>query len=60
MFFLMGPWDIAAPALIVEEAGGRFSDFSGRFSIRSGSAVFSNGAVHDDVLALVRQVRTSA
>jgi histidinol-phosphatase len=60
MFFLMGPWDIAAPALIVEEAGGRFSDFFGRFSIRSGSAVFSNGVVHDDVLALVRQVRTSA
>ena len=60
MFFLMGPWDIAAPALIVQEAGGRFSDFSGRFSIRSGSAVFSNGVLHDDVLALVRQVRTSA
>jgi histidinol-phosphatase len=59
VFFLMGPWDIAAPALIVEEAGGRFSDFSGRFSIRSGSAVFSNGVVHDEILALVSSVRTS-
>ena len=58
VFFLMGPWDIAAPALIVEEAGGRFSDFSGRFSIRSGSAVFSNGAVHDEILALVSSVRS--
>ena len=58
VFFLMGPWDIAAPALIVEEAGGRFSDFSGRFSIRSGSAVFSNGAIHEDVLALVSSVRS--
>ena len=57
-FFLMGPWDIAAPAIIVEEAGGRFSDFSGRFSIRSGCAVFSNGVLHDDILALVSSVRS--
>ena len=32
----IGPtlWDLAAPALIVEEAGGRLTDFSGRPSLR--------------------------
>ena len=47
-------WDIAAPSLIVTEAGGRFSDLSGEPSIRSNNAVCTNGAVHDVVLELIR------
>ena len=46
-----GPWDIAAAVPIVEEAGGRFSDLRGGRSITSGAAVFTNGLLHEDVLA---------
>ena len=43
--------DMAAPAVIVEEAGGRFSDLQRRHDIYGGGpVVFSNGAVHDAVL----------
>jgi histidinol-phosphatase len=44
-------WDLAAPAVIVEEAGGRFTDLSGRRGPAGGSAVASNGPLHDAVLA---------
>jgi hypothetical protein len=38
--------------VIVEEAGGRFSDLSGAADIYGGGpAVFSNGSVHGAVLA---------
>jgi histidinol-phosphatase len=47
-----GPWDFAGLAVIVDEAGGRFSDLAGRPDIYGGGpALFSNGAAHDDVLA---------
>jgi len=54
VFLTAGPWDIAAPAVIVEEAGGRFSDVTGRRDIMSGTAVFSNGILHDDVLQVLK------
>jgi myo-inositol-1(or 4)-monophosphatase len=45
------PWDVAAGYLIVEEAGGRISDFSGGGADRAGrEVVASNGAVHDELL----------
>ena len=47
-----GAWDFAALAVLVEEAGGRFSDLEGRRDIYGGGpALFSNGHVHDTVLA---------
>jgi histidinol-phosphatase len=46
-------WDLAAVQVIVEEAGGRFSDFSGVARIGGGSAVSSNGLLHDELLAAV-------
>jgi histidinol-phosphatase len=48
------PWDVAATKIIVTEAGGRFSDFAGSPSIYAGSAVISNGRVHDEVLKMLR------
>jgi histidinol-phosphatase len=49
-----GPWDFAALSVIVTEAGGRFSDLAGRRDIYGGGPVlFSNGHVHDAVLAVV-------
>jgi histidinol-phosphatase len=56
VFFIAGPWDLAAPALIVEEAGGRFTDLMGHHDLFSGTAVFSNGLVHGDVLGLVSRI----
>ena len=45
--------DYAAPSLIIEEAGGRFSDFKGNFSLTSENSVFSNGLLHDQVLKIL-------
>src|SRR5438132_1658484 len=47
---VVNPWDIAAAQVIVEEAGGRFSDFSGRSRIDSGDVISSNGLLHETVL----------
>jgi len=46
-------WDIAALQVLVEEAGGRFTDFEGRPSSAGGRCVASNGKVHERVLALL-------
>jgi histidinol-phosphatase len=42
--------DLAAPAVIVAEAGGRFTDLGGRPGPGGGSAVATNGSLHDEVL----------
>jgi myo-inositol-1(or 4)-monophosphatase len=45
------PWDVAAGSLIVEEAGGRMSDFSGkRFSLYGEQTLATNGRVHRAML----------
>jgi histidinol-phosphatase len=44
-------WDIAALQVIVEEAGGKFTDFAGQRRLDGGNAVSSNGLVHDQVIA---------
>jgi len=43
-------WDMAAVQVIVEEAGGRFSDMRGEPRIDGGSGLSTNGLVHDAVL----------
>jgi len=48
------PWDLAPVKLLVEEAGGRFTDFAGSPSIYSGTALASNGRLHDAALTLIR------
>lgn len=45
------PYDIAAVRLIVEEAGGRFTDRHGEATHEHDSAISTNGVLHDDVLA---------
>ena len=47
------PWDLAPCKIVVEEAGGRFTDVDGRPTIYSGSAVVSNGRLHDVALKLL-------
>ncbi|HET7726344.1 MAG TPA: inositol monophosphatase family protein [Candidatus Limnocylindrales bacterium] len=46
----LNPWDLAAPVLVVEEAGGRFTDLTGRRTIWGRSALATNGVLHDVVL----------
>lgn len=43
-------WDLAAPLIIVEEAGGRLTDFTGRRTYAGGNAVATNGLLHDLIL----------
>jgi histidinol-phosphatase len=47
-------WDMAAVQVIVEEAGGRFTDIRGEARIDGGSGLSSNGLVHDAVLEFFR------
>ena len=45
------PWDVAAGTLLVEEAGGRVSDFEGgAFKSRHNALVASNGLIHREML----------
>jgi histidinol-phosphatase len=44
-------WDLAAIRVVVEEAGGRFTDLSGAATPDGGSAVSTNGRLHETVLA---------
>ena len=50
----VAPWDMAAVQIIVEEAGGRFSDLAGRARFDGGSGVSTNGLLHDEVLEALR------
>ena len=43
-------WDLAAPKLIVEEAGGRLTDLDGRVRADGGNAIATNGLLHEEVL----------
>ena len=54
-FFEIGlsPWDLAAGLLLVEEGGGRVSDFGGELThLFSGQVLASNGLIHDQMCAL--------
>jgi histidinol-phosphatase len=46
-------WDLAAPLVIVEEAGGRFSDLAGAPRADGGDGIATNGLVHDAALAII-------
>ena len=46
-------WDLAALQVIVEEAGGVFTDLTGKPTPSGGSAVCSNGLLHEQVLRLL-------
>lgn len=51
------PWDFAAGSVIVEEAGGKVTDFWGKpvdwFSNRA-HVIASNGLVHDEIVSLIK------
>ena len=55
------PWDTAAGSLIVEEAGGRMSSFTGQpFDISGEQTLASNGLLHQEALDVLREVLTTS
>jgi histidinol-phosphatase len=44
-------WDVAPIQVIVEEAGGRFTDLRGEARADGGDVLTTNGHLHDEVLA---------
>lgn len=47
-------WDHAAPSLIVEEAGGRFTDHQGGTRLDTRTGIYSNGRCHESLLDALR------
>lgn len=55
------PWDVCAGALIAREAGGRVTGMDGSsFDPAAGHLVASNGALHDELLRVIRDYRNDA
>jgi myo-inositol-1(or 4)-monophosphatase len=51
------PWDLGAGALLVREAGGRVTSWSGApLDVDSGEALASNGRLHDPLVAALASV----
>lgn len=51
----LSPWDMAAGALIVQEAGGQVSDFqNGEFTIHSDEILASNGLIHEQMVEVLQ------
>ena len=48
-------WDAAPLPVVLQEAGGIYTDWQGRVDIHSGSAVATNGVLHEQVMALIGQ-----
>jgi len=46
-------WDLAAPLVIVTEAGGRFTDLTGAATAAGRGGLATNGLLHDAVLAIL-------
>ena len=56
--YALKPWDMAAGALLVTEAGGALTDFSGKeFSIYNPEMVSSNGRVHQEMVGILGKRR---
>ncbi len=47
-------WDIAAPSVIIEEAGGDWTGFSGHKDLTEGTMIASNGQLHEQIARIVR------
>ena len=51
--FNLNPWDTAAGILLVEEAGGRVTDFAGgQFQLKSDEILASNGLIHEELIGM--------
>ena len=56
----LGPWDVAAAGLMVEEAGGRLTAITGApLDLEAPTVIASNGRIHDAILAVLKEIRGS-
>ncbi len=54
----LGPWDVAAGSLLLQEAGGRITNLAGGpLDLDAPTVVASNGRIHDALLAVLAEVR---
>lgn len=52
----LSPWDVAAGAIIVQEAGGKITDFEGKNNhIWNGDVIATNSFIHDFILRTVQK-----
>lgn len=55
VWFAGDVWDHAAPSIIVEEAGGQFSDHWGGKRLDTRTAIYSNGSQHDAIIDALKE-----
>jgi myo-inositol-1(or 4)-monophosphatase len=56
----LNPWDTAAGTLVVTEAGGKLSGFSGApFSISGDETLAANVQLHDEMVRVASEVKRS-
>jgi myo-inositol-1(or 4)-monophosphatase len=54
----LGPWDVAAGGLMVEEAGGRLTSITGgSLDLEAPTLIASNGLIHEQILAVLGEIR---
>lgn len=51
----LNPWDIAAGALIVQEAGGKVTDFKGGDNYLFGREILAANTIHEEMLAIIKK-----
>jgi len=53
----LSSWDVAAGYLIVQEAGGKITNFEGqRYDVFEKQTLATNGLIHDDMLSVIKDV----
>ena len=56
--FGLNPWDTAAGVVLVEEAGGMLSDYSGRaYTVYGEQTLATNGKIHREMLAIMKKLK---
>ncbi|MDH5426675.1 MAG: inositol monophosphatase [Nitrospirota bacterium] len=54
------PWDTAAGKVIVEEAGGKITDYAGKpYSIYGSTVLATNGHIHSEMIEVLREIRSA-
>lgn len=51
---ILSIWDAAAVKPIIDEAGGKFTDWKGESRIDTGDAIGSNGLIHSEILSIIQ------
>ncbi len=46
-------WDFAAPAILVDEAGGKYTDLNNTKKLDTGTTLLTNGLIHNQVLDIL-------